>query len=254
MKRATLLITYSFLIDGMEDIFAFYESLPMQGPGDDAITKAIYSDLKMTTGTPLILDVACGTGRQTAAIASSAPGATIVATDIHIPFLQTLKKNSGHEVVASSMYALPFKESAFDLIWSEGAIYIMGFSTGLTAWKPLLKDTGYLVVSEICWFDSSPPDELRTYWEQQCPAIQTEEDMVRDAEGAGYEVILTKRLPMQAWEDYYAPIILAIENWKKNADTEVMAFLLEMEEEIRIFREYGSYYGYMFIVVQKKGG
>jgi len=238
----------------MEDIFVFYESLPMQGPGDDAITKAIYSDLKIAPNTPLILDVACGTGRQTAAIASSARGATIIATDIHVPFLQTLKSNSGHEVVASSMYALPFKESVFDLIWSEGAIYIMGFSAGLKAWKSLLKGTGHLVVSEICWFDASPPDELRTYWEHHYPAIQTEEDMVRDAEDAGYQVILTQRLPMQAWENYYAPIIPAIEKWKKNADTEVMAFLLEMEEEIRIFREYGSYYGYMFIVLQKKGG
>ncbi|MGE5484827.1 MAG: hypothetical protein ACM3X4_07420 [Ignavibacteriales bacterium] len=48
-----------------------------------------------------------------------------------------------------SMLQLSFPPESFDLIWSEGAIYIMGFGNGLTAWKPLLRRGGYVVVSEL---------------------------------------------------------------------------------------------------------
>ena len=37
--------------------------------------------------------------------------------------------------------------SSFDVIWSEGAIYIMGFERGLRAWRPLVRTGGYVVVS-----------------------------------------------------------------------------------------------------------
>ncbi len=38
--------------------------------------------------------------------------------------------------------------TAVDLIWSEGAIYIMGFSAGLRAWRRLLRPReGYEVIA-----------------------------------------------------------------------------------------------------------
>jgi len=33
------------------------------------------------------------------------------------------------------MQALPFREASFDLIWSEGAVYVMGFDAGLAQWR-----------------------------------------------------------------------------------------------------------------------
>lgn len=52
---------------------------------------------------------------------------------------------------------------SFDAIWSEGAIYIIGFERGLTIWRPLLKERGYLAVSELCWLEKDAPAEARDF-------------------------------------------------------------------------------------------
>jgi SAM-dependent methyltransferase len=55
------------------------------------------------------------------------------------------------------MKDLPFGREQFDLIWSEGAIYIMGFEQGLRAWKVFCKKGGHIVVSDCAWFEQNPP-------------------------------------------------------------------------------------------------
>ena len=65
------------------------------------------------------------------------------------------------------MDALDFPEHNFDIIWSEGAIYIMGSEAGLRQWKPMLNSIqtnkerilaqGYallntFVLPEVCWW------------------------------------------------------------------------------------------------------
>jgi len=235
----------------MDYIFTFFEPLTMLGPGDDRVTREIIDSLEIPESS-VILDVGSGKGRQTRVLAASNPDSRIIAADIHLPYLRELVTMQEVSPVCGSMDRLPFKPNSFDLIWSEGAIYIMGFSAGLTAWRPLLKDGGLLVVSEICWHTPDPPEEVRRFWEEDCPGIASDEDRIRDAEDAGYAVITTERLPMKAWEEYYTPVIGQIETWKKRYDTpEIMAFLSEMEEEIRIFEEYGSYYGYTFFTLKK---
>ncbi|WP_373463197.1 hypothetical protein [Bacillus sp. SORGH_AS_0510] len=36
------------------------------------------------------------------------------------------------------MKSLPYDEGQFDIIWSEGAIFIIGFEKGLREWKKYL--------------------------------------------------------------------------------------------------------------------
>jgi len=61
--------------------------------------------------------------------------------------------------VNASMSALDYPDAAFDLIWSEGAIYVMGFAEGLRAWKRLLKRGGVIAVTEISWLGSKVPED-----------------------------------------------------------------------------------------------
>ncbi len=72
-----------------------------------------------------------------------------------------MAKDDGMEgrikTVCASMDALPFEPGQFDIIWSEGAIFIIGFEKGLATWKPLLKKGGYMVISDAVWFESNPP-------------------------------------------------------------------------------------------------
>ncbi|GAA5261605.1 class I SAM-dependent methyltransferase [Methanocalculus sp. MC3] len=235
----------------MELIFRFFEDLTMLGPADNRITKEILQSLSLPDD-PVILDIGSGKGRQTRILADAKPDSRIVPTDVYIPYLQAIRDIPGTSPVCGTMDNLPFKEDSIDLIWSEGAINIMGFSQGITAWKPLLKDGGYLAISEICWHKSNPPEDLRKFWEEDSPGTSSEEERIRDAEAAGYTITSTIRLPMKAWEDYYQPVETRINEWRKRSpDAETASFLDTMEREIEIFRIYGSYYGYTFFILKK---
>lgn len=62
---------------------------------------------------------------------------TITVVDNHLPFLDSVSAWAGKagvsgriRTVCASMDALPFDPGTFDLIWSEGAIIIVGFEAG----------------------------------------------------------------------------------------------------------------------------
>lgn len=128
-----------------------------QGPGSDEETLRALELTRIDRAAPLnIADIGCGTGASTLVLASQLPNATITAVDLFPEFLEILVKQAGEagyadriETRAESMDSLPFAEGAFDLIWSEGAIYNMGFSNGIKAWQPFLRSGGVLAVSEI---------------------------------------------------------------------------------------------------------
>lgn len=235
----------------MELLFRFFEDLRMLGPGDNQITKEIIQSLPLSYD-PAILDIGSGKGRQTRILAETCQNSRIIPTDVYIPYLQSIRDIPGASPTCAAMESLPFTKETFDLIWSEGAIYIMGFSPAISAWKPLLKRDGYLAISEICWHKTNPPDNLRKFWEEEAPGIATEEDRIRDAEKAGYTVIISRRLPMKAWEDYYRPVTARIREWRERYnDAEINLFLESMEKEVEIFRKYSSYYGYTFFILKK---
>jgi len=64
------------------------------------------------------------------------------------------------------MEKLPFKNEELDLIWSEGAIYNIGFKRGLNEWHKLIKTGGYLAVSEASWFTKERPAEIDEFWQE----------------------------------------------------------------------------------------
>jgi SAM-dependent methyltransferase len=76
------------------------------------------------------------------------------------------------------MGSLPFEKEQFDLIWSEGAIFIMGFEKGLRAWKSLIRKGGFIVVSDAVRFEADPPVELMLYWEKMGYPLRSEQDRV----------------------------------------------------------------------------
>ena len=56
-----------------------------------------------------------------------------------------------------SMDNLPFGDEEYDVIWSEGGIYNIGFERGVIEWNRYLKVGGLLVDSEITWITASRP-------------------------------------------------------------------------------------------------
>jgi len=241
-------------------ILTMHEGLPRQGPGSNECTRKAFSRLKDLTERPEILDIGCGSGRQTIELARICPDCHITAVDIHQPFLDDLARRAaaagvGDRIttVRASMDDLSFEDASFDVLWAEGSIFIMGFEEGLRSWKRLLRPGGYLCLTESVWFTDRPSPEAAAFWNDCYPAIKTVPETAAIAGNAGYEVVATFRLPGSAWWDnYYMPLQKRLPDLKKAAagNPDAEARVAFSEREIEIYREHGSEYGYEFFVLR----
>jgi len=243
----------------MEFFFEIHKDLPREGPGDSESTRKAFRKLAMLPEQAAILDVGCGPGVQTMDLALISEG-TIVAVDTHQPFLDVLQQKINDEgfqdrikVQNQSMKALEFPPASFDLIWSEGAIYIMGFENGLRAWKPLLKPEGYIVVTEATWLKPNPPAEIREFWQQAYPEMKSLEENLNIIHNCGYYLIDYFVLPETSWtEEYYKPMQDRIEMLRVQYkdDPQKLAILDEEQIEIQLYNKYSDWYGFVFYIMQ----
>jgi len=234
-----------------------YGPLPRQGPGSPASTRKAFSLLGPLPEQPKVLDIGCGTGAQTMELAKLTPG-HIIALDVFDWALDRLSEKvvqaglAGRvHTIKQSMDAMDFPEETFDLIWSEGALYIMGFENALTTCRLLLKPGGYLAASELCWFRDEPPDEARTFFETCYPDMKTVEDNVRLIADSGYELLGHFHLPNRAWwDDYYTPMSKLLPALRqKYADSpDAIAMFDDTDVEMAVHKKYAKSYGYEFFV------
>jgi len=70
------------------------------------------------------------------------------------------------------MLEMNFKNASFYVIWSEGVLYFMGFQNGLIRCYQLLKNKGYLVITEALLLLSNIPNVLKKSWTQEYPDIK----------------------------------------------------------------------------------
>ena len=236
-----------------------HSNLPREGPGDNESTKKAYMMLKCLPEKPNILDIGCGPGMQTIELAKVGNG-QIEAVDNHQPFLEQLKKSAKKEavnnrirVVNGDMFNLNYENHSFDLIWSEGAIFIIGLEKDLREWRRLLTPKGYVVVSELSWLRLDLPEETRKFMKLGYPGINTIEKNLDIAQKNGYRIVGSFVLPSKSWwNNYYTLIEKKIPflkaKYKKNE--EAMQVIFFGETEIEMFRKYSDYYGYVFYVIQ----
>ena len=245
-----------------EFFYQVFESLPRQGPGCTGATRKAYSYLPTLPKDAKILDIGCGSGTQTRELAKLTSG-IITAVDNYQPFLDTLtiqaqKNGLGQRIrpLYASMDSLPFEKEQFDLIWSEGSIFIIGFEKGLATWKPLLKKGGYMVVSDAAWFESNPPGELVQWWEKEGYIPRTEDQLAEQVRNSGFRLITMYRLPEAGWwENFYVPMLDRLNELRKihGGDPALAAVLDTFDHEIDMYRQYKRYYGYTLFVMQNEG-
>lgn len=195
-------------------------------------------------------------------LAREFPQAHITAVDRHAPFLKDLKGRTRSSEVFSrigslqgDMRALPFSDNRFDLIWSEGAIYIMGFEAGLRSWRPLLKKHGCVAVTEISWLTEAPPEAPKHFWSKNYPAMATIASNCSMAQAAGYKILHHFTIPERDWwTDHYEPLETGLQalRLKYAANRDALAFLDEEQREIDLFRQHSPCYGYVFYLLRKE--
>jgi SAM-dependent methyltransferase len=241
-------------------ICEYFSAIERQGPGSPEVTLKALSFITGLTDESRIADIGCGTGGQTMVLAQHAPG-QISGIDLFPLFIELFngnakKLNFHHRVkgVIGSMENLPFQSEELDLIWSEGAIYNIGFKRGLEEWQSVLKPGGYLAVSEVSWFTEERPAEIETFWNEAYPEIDLISNKIAQLEKAGYSPVAAFVLPENCWtEHFYAPQVAAQADFlRKHPGNKTAEELVANERrESQLYARYKEYYGYVFYIGRK---
>ncbi len=180
----------------IELIIDLHKNTQRQGPGSEKDTLNALNLIGLSLDPEVKLaDIGCGSGGQTLTLAQNLNG-HITAVDLFPEFLDELNEKSKKlglegkiKTLKASMDNLPFKPGEFDVIWSEGAIYNMGFEKGIRNWKKFLKEGGYLALSEITWTTISRPQEIDDFWKSECPEIDTAANKIKIMESNGFTLV-----------------------------------------------------------------
>ncbi len=247
----------------MEDldlICEYYSNLERQGPGSTEITIKALSFIEDISSNSTIADIGCGTGGQTVTLAKSTQG-FVTGIDLFPRFIDTLNENALKlkfqnklKGIVGSMENLSFKNEELDLIWSEGAIYNIGFQRGLNEWNKFLKKGGYIAVSEVSWFTKKRPDEINNYWNSEYPEINTIPNKLIHMQEAGFAPIACFVLPKDCWtKNFYEPQVLVQENFlkKHSGNKEAEELVKSQKIETDLYYKYSDYYGYAFYIGKK---
>lgn len=247
--------------DEVFNIFSeIHSDLPREGPGDNQSTRKAFSLMRDLPPHPHILDIGCGPGMHTLELAQHSD-AKLTALDIQQSFLDEVERRAEAAglseritTVRGSMDDLPFNAESFDAIWSEGAIYIMGFENGLRHWRSFLKSGGCMAITEICWLKNDLPEEPKRFWTEGYPDITTVDRRLASIKDCGYKNIAHFTIPESAWwADYYNPIEkkLALLKDKYKHNPSALNGIADAQQEIDLYRKYADCYGYIFFVMQK---
>ena len=239
---------------------ALHAGLPQQGPGSDASTLRALAMVPYLPPAPRILDVGCGPGRQALALAR-ATGGHVTAVDTEPSFLAELEARAAAAGLAErvttrreSMEAIALPDASFDLLWSEGALYSVGFERALSALRRLLRPGGALAVTELCWLLYDPPTPARVFWRAAYPALAGRDAPRAKLADAGYVPLADFVLPdADWWAGYYAELEPRIGALRARlaGDDEAQAALGQAQAEIDLKRAHPDAYGYVFFVARR---
>lgn len=238
-------------------ICEYFSAIERQGPGSPEVTLKALSFIENLTHESQIADIGCGTGGQTRVLARHTPG-HITGIDLFPMFIDLFNAKAREEHlhdrvtgITASMDNLPFRDEELDLIWSEGAIYNIGFERGLSEWKRFLKPGGYIAVTEASWFTAERPSEIENFWKEAYPGMDTIPNKVAQMQKAGYIPVATFILPENCWTDhFYLPQIEAQEvflrKYKGNQTAEEL--VANERREASLYSRFKEYYGYVFYI------
>jgi len=244
----------------LDMICEYFSNVERQGPGSPEVILKALSFIEDLTDDSRIADIGCGSGGQTMFLAESAPG-HITAIDMFPRFIDILNKNAGKSGlsdringIVGKMEDLSFQDEELDLIWSEGAIYNIGFEKGLSEWRRYLRKGGHIAVTEACWFTDERPAEIDKFWMDAYPGIDTIPNKLKQLQSAGYVPLASFILPENCWiEHFFEPQEKVQEDFlKKYAGNQAAEGLIEyMRLETQLYHKYKSYYGYAFFIGKK---
>lgn len=241
-------------------ICEYFSNIERQGPGSPEVTMKALSFIDNLNNDSNIIDIGCGTGGQTMVLAQNVPG-KITGLDMFPTFIDLFNSNAKkHNLqervkgIVGTMMELAFSDEEFDLIWSEGAIYNIGFEKGINEWNRFLKKDGCIAITEACWFTETRPEEIDNFWNNAYPEIDTISKKMDQLQKAGYVPVASFILSENCWiENYYEPQSVVQEEFlKKHSGNQTAENLVEeMKREVEMYNKYKEFYGYVFFIGRK---
>jgi ubiquinone/menaquinone biosynthesis C-methylase UbiE len=188
---------------------------------------------------PRILDIGCGSGIPTLELAKLSRG-EVIGIDIDQPALDKFTAQIAESGLSDRVKALncslinmDFPNEAFDIIWSEGSIYAIGFEKGLGKWKRFLKPGGFLVIHD----------------EQGNVKEKLEQISKCDYELLGYFT-----LSKETWQsEYFAPLeklIIEAETRYLN-DPKVIEEIQQAQGELDMFKQNPECNSSVYFIIKK---
>ena len=196
-------------------------------------------DLLPECENPHILDIGCGTGVPTIELAKLSDG-HVIGIDINLTSLDLLQRklkkrglNDRVSVIRDSILIMVFPEESFDIIWTEGSIFVLGFEDGIKKWRRFLKPDGFLVIHD------EHKDKAKKL------GLITKH---------GYRLIAQFELPEEVWWlEYYTPLEQFIQRFRHlyPNDAELGNELKKDQIEIDKCRSNSVVFSSFFVILQK---
>jgi len=190
---------------------------------------------------PRILDIGCGTGVPTLELAMLSNG-EIDALDIDPQALKQLDAKLHQagwtnriRIINRSIAAIDFPDDRYDIVWSEGAVYAMGFKAMLKMVLRLLKRHGFLVLH----------DEKKD-----------KKEKMGLISSSGFRLIGHFGLSEKCWwEEYYVPLERLISRYREefHDDPQLSKLLDRDQAEIDLCRTGKRSFESFFVIMQKMG-
>jgi SAM-dependent methyltransferase len=248
-------------MDDLKLLIDLHLAAQRQGPGGEAQTRRAIELSGLSTQRHLkVADIGCGTGASTLVLARDLD-AHIVAVDFLPEFLDALRSRAARAGVAdridtlhASMDALPFEPGSLDALWSEGAIYNIGFENGVRQWRRFLKPGGILAVSELTWLTATRPAELEQHWHGQYAEVDTASSKLAVLERHGYAPIGYFVLDEACWLDaYYRPMQQRFAAFlaRHGSSDAARAVVAAEASEIALYERHRAFVSYGYYVARR---
>lgn len=216
--------------------------LDRAGPGDAESLRWALG----VAGTPAdarVLDAGCGTGADTGTLLAAVPQGQVTALDAAPAFVaRAATTYPAVTAIVGDMEAPP--AGPWDLIWSAGAVYNIGVSRALEAWRGVLAPNGCVAFSDLRWTTDTPPEEARAFWQAEGVSLTDATGLEAEVRAAGWRVKGARWVGRAGWAAYYDPPDQAL------AVEPDAALVAAFRAEIALWKRWGDSYDYRLLVVE----
>lgn len=197
-----------------------------------------------------VVDAGCGPGADLALLAERLPDARLEGIDRQAHFVAAARArvSAFGDRVTVRQGDMGQIEGPVDFIWCAGALYFLGVTEGLTAWRPALAKGGHVCFSEPVWVDADPPQVARDFWADY-PDITDMEGIADRVTAGGFRVIAARLLQPSAWAGYYLPMSARIAALRPGAGPGLSKVLDAAAREIAQWRAAPDHITYAQLLV-----